>query len=427
MVEELHPDVTRHLRRNFILGVANGGIFSLGDALQDTNLVLSVFVNRLSGSNVLVGFLQPVRLGGWFLLQLLLSARVQGARDKLPYYRVGATIRSASAVALAIAAWMVRDQGLLLPLMFLFLATFSLAGGLSGIAFTEVVAKTIPSRMRGSFFAWRMFTGGVLALAGSFLVRYMLDDSRQATFPRNYAVLFTLAALAISISMAAFGFVKEPTDGTSQPRVGIGAQLRRARSLPSQNPSFRNFLLARIFIMLAEIASPFYIIYAKSALGLPTAIAGTYLIVSTVSNIASTYLWGQVSDRIGNRAVIRLVCLLGGMAPLLALAAAPINRHWGGSPGLTVVTLGLVFVLLGVSRTGMNMGGMTFLLDVAPANDRTIYIGFTNTLVGIASLVTILGGVVVDALGYVVLFSLAVVLYVAAGVAITGAAEPRRD
>ena len=425
-MEELQPEARRHLTRNYVLGVLNGGIFSFGDALQDTNLVLSVFVSRLSGSNVLVGFLQPIRLGGWFLPQLLLSGHVQGAPAKLPYYRLAAAARISAAFGLAIAALTVRHSGLLLVLIFLFLAAFSLMGGLSGIAFMDIVAKTIPSRSRGRYFAWRMFLGGVLALGGSFIIRHVLSQSSGLSFPTNYGVLFLLGAVAIAVSMTAFALVREPADGKVQPRASLLHQLRRASSLPRRDHNYRNFLLARIFLMVAEIASPFYIIYASSVMGLPASLAGTYLLVSTVASVSSTYFWGQMSDRTGNRAVIRLVCALGAGAPALGLAALPLSHLWSAQAQvLSSLVFGAVFVLLGVSRTGMTMGGMAFLLDVAPPDDRPIYLGFTNTLIGVASLANVFGGVLIEAFSYQALFALALVLYLVAGVAISRAAEPR--
>ncbi|MHB0877770.1 MAG: MFS transporter [Anaerolineae bacterium] len=423
--EPTHPVARRYLKRNFILGVMNGAFFSFGDSLQDTNLVLSLFVSRLAGSNALVGLLQPVRLGGWFLPQLFVSARVQGAEAKLPYYHSGASLRIIAAFGVAAAVFFLGDSPLLLPTVLVLFATFSLAGGVSGMAFTDLVAKTIPSRMRGSFSAWRVFTGGILALAGSALVRRLLSPSSTLTFPGNYAVIFLCAATGIGIGMFSYAWVKEPLDGKVQPRARIIDQLRRASDLPRRDTNYGRFLVARICLMLAEVAAPFYIIYAKTALGLPDSIAGTYLMVSTAANIVSTYAWGRISDGIGNRAVLRGVAVLGGLAPL-AVLCLPLLLSWTGPSGLAPVALfGAAFAFLGAARTGVTIGALNFLLDVAPDHDRPIYIGFTNTLVGIATLLTAVGGVLADALGYRALFALAFALYLLAGIVITTAKEPR--
>lgn len=72
------------------------------------------------------------------------------------------------------------------------------------------------------------------------------------------------------------------------------------------------------------------------------------------------------------------------------------------------------------------MGGQAFLLDIAPAHDRPIYLGFTNTLVGVASVTNILGGFIIEALDYRVLFVIALITYLGAGWAMTKAREPRQ-
>jgi len=415
----------RYLKRNFTLGVVNGAFFSFGDSLQDTNLVLSMFVNHLSGSNALVGLLQPVRLGGWFLPQLFVSAKVQAAPAKMPYYRSGASLRMASMFGVAAAVFFLSDSPLLLPLVLCLFATFSLAGGLSGIAFTDLVGKTVPSRMRGSLSAWRAATGGILALAGSALVRWLLSPTSGLSFPSNYAIIFLCAAIGIGIGLISYTFVKEPIDGRVQPPARIHEQLRRASQLPRRHANYGRFLVARVSLAVAEVAGPFYIIYIKAALGLPDSIAGTYLMVTTVANIASTYAWGRLSDGPGNRAVLRWSAVMGGMAQLCALALPALLSLTGYESAAPTILFGAVFALLGATRTGVTIGALNFLLDVAPDHDRPIYIGLTNTLVGIATLLTASGGILADALGYRPLFAIAFGLYAIARVAIGLTTEPR--
>jgi predicted MFS family arabinose efflux permease len=286
------------------------------------------------------------------------------------------------------------------------------------------VGKTIPSRMRGRYYAWRIFTGGLLALGASYIVRYVLGGGGGLAFPRNYGLLFMIGAIGISTGMGAFAFVREPADDRVRPPASVWAQLCRAWALPARDANYRGFLAGRLCLMLAEVAAPFYIIYARSAFGLPDTVVGTYILVGTLANIASTYAWGRISDTAGNRRVLLRASALGALAPLLALAALPAlgPRQGGWLPTLAV---GVVFALLGAARTGVNIGAPNLLLDVAPADDRPIYVGLTNTSVGIATLATALGGVLVDALGYSALFAAALALYLLAVLALSRMREPR--
>ena len=50
------------------------------------------------------------------------------------------------------------------------------------------------------------------------------------------------------------------------------------------------------------------------------------------------------------------------------------------------------------------------LLTIAPPVDRPAYIGFLNTLLGFVTFVPVLGGAVVDTVGFVTLFAASLVL-----------------
>src|SRR5688572_1974124 len=77
-VEGLSPEAAGYARRNFRLGVLNGVMFTLVEALIAPSLVLALFVSRLGAPNVLIGLLPAVLAGGWFLPQLLVASRVSG-------------------------------------------------------------------------------------------------------------------------------------------------------------------------------------------------------------------------------------------------------------------------------------------------------------------------------------------------------------
>lgn len=406
-IEGISREAHGYLKRNFVLGVLNGAMWQLSEALMDPSLVLSWFMSQLTSSNFLIGLLSPIRIGGWFLPQLLISGPMQKQQQKLVLYRASSYVRCAALGALAAAIWWIDPQqtGLLLAVVFLSLSIFALGGGVSGLAFLEIVAKTIPAQRRGSYFAWRRFLGGSLAIGSSILVRYILSEQSPFTFPTEFAVLFTLAFVGITIAVTAFALTKEPIEHADITTRPLKDQLRRAVGFARADRSLRILILVRVLFIVGGLAAPFYIVYAKNVLDAPASSVGTYLMVSNLAAIISNPLWARISARQGNKRVIFISGLLGLAAPLATLAAG-----WSGS----LTWLFLTFVCYGIYQGSVMIGQVGLGLDIAPAANRPTYLGLLNTVLGIFSLAGALSGLMVDLAGYATLFWSSAIAIIAA-------------
>jgi MFS family permease len=426
LAHTINATAQRHLKRNFSLGVLNGAFFNFFSALLDPSLVLSWFVSQLTTSNFLIGLIMPIQSGGWLLPQLLVSGYLQRRQRKLPFYARMAGARVAIWGLMTLAVFFIEDAAVLLAAFFVLQTAYSLAAGLAGICFVDIVAKAIPVTRRGAFFGWRRFAGGFLALGGSLLVKYILDEGRGLAFPDNYAVLFLFSFFILCVAMGCFILIVEPLEPVNEERITLVRQFRRALDLPRRDSNYRRFLTMRLLLMGAEIATPFYIVYAKHALSVPVSMVGVYLMGTNLASFASNLLWGRISDRRGNKLLLVVSSVLGLLMPLTALSIGPLADLWPGlgefAPGL----FALVFVLSGGYKSGTTIGNLNFLLEITPADDRPVYIGFTNTIVGIALLASSVGGLIVDVTGFTVLFSLALAFYAVALVLTLRLREPRR-
>jgi MFS family permease len=406
-------------RRNFWLGVANGVFYAGADALTDSSLVLTYFTSLLTNSKFLVGLVAPVRIGGWFLPQLLVSGFIQRQERKLRIYAQLSVPRSLSWALMVLFLWFVGDRSTLLGLFFTFLIVYSLAEGLAGLSFMDVVGKVVPLHRRGAFFGARRLLGGVLALAASGVVGWALSERAGLTFPHNFALLFGLSFVSISLAFYSFTRIDEPFEPVTHERISVSAQLQRARRLPRRNPSYGRFLMARVLMVVADMAVPFYVVFAKECLDAPPGLVGVYLSTTTVSALLANLWAARTSDRHGNRRLLLVACLVGLASPAVAL----IFDWWRGPALLFAVA----FALNGVYNTAAWVAHTNFLLEIAPAGDRPIYVGTANTLVGMAILASSGGGALVDWLGFGVLFGLALaVLLLATGVAMS-IREPRTE
>jgi len=414
----------REVRRNFALNLFNGAVFNFASKLIDPPLILTWFVSQLTTSNLLIGMVAPLGQAGWFLPQIFISARIQRMERKMPGYTLGAVVRVVAWLFLAVLVWLVRDPFFLLVGFFTLYAIASVSAGLGGISFFDVVAKTIPARQRGRLFAWRQFLGGALGLGAGWIVNRILNYP-ALPFPRGHAVLIFLYCALIAPAMAAFIAIREPSGTALIEPVKIGEQLRRAGQLLRTDDVYLRYILARLAIGLASIALPFYGIYAKNVLNAPEGMVGIYVATGVGAQLCFNLPWGRLSDQHGNRLAMRLQSLGNGLTVLLALALVGLiellepQGSW-----LPYLALPLFF-LDGAVRPAQMLTGNNFLLELVPDDNRPIYLGLSNTLTGVVTLASGLGGLVVDFFGFIGLFLFALALYLIVFAMASGLPEPR--
>lgn len=418
-----HPcsSTTKNYRRNYALGMINGASFGFVDSIVSPYLVLSVFVNTLGAPNLLVGLLPAIANGGWYLPQFLISHRLQRLPRKQVVYQSMALTRVLIWITLVSATFLLAAQPIILLGVFFLLFTLNaLASGIAGTPFYDIVAKTVPVERRGSYFGGRDLWGALTAIAAGYLVSVLLNPAWAPAFPTNFGILFALATLGVALGVGAFSLVVEPA-GVTTAHSTFWDQVRAARGLVRVNPVYRRFLWTRIVLAISDIASPFYAIYATRVLGIPIETIGIYIGVSTVAGLIANPLWSRASDRRGNRVV-----LVGAASCLLALPLLALGFGFLPSGPALALPFGLLFLLNGIARPAANIAYPSYLLEIAPAAERPLYVSFTNTVLGVATFVPVIGGTLLDLFGFRALFVIALIISLLAWWLARGLREPRQ-
>ncbi len=402
------------VKRNFKLGVANGMLFTLGETLLDPTLVLVIFLSHLTQSPIFLGLVLPIRDGLWALPQLWVSGYLQGQPRKLPLYRKMSIVRVCSWALILASIAIIRNPTWSLITFFIAYTTAGLASGISGLPFMEVVAKTIPSRRVGEFFAWRFGLGGLLGISGSLLVRFLLNESNPVTFPYNFGLLAAGYLILGSISQYCFNIVREPVSPQVTPPATLGTQLRQVPGLLKNNLNFSKFITMEAMVTLASSATPFFAVYFQQKLGVPTSMLGIYLAVYTVTILLSNLVFGKISLKSGNRLVILLATGAGCCMSLLVLALVFLS-HSTNIYGLTAsFSLAPAFLLSGLRVTGVGIANNALLLGLAPPEQRSIYLGVNNSIVGMVTLATGFSGLVMALFGFETLLGITVFAHISA-------------
>ena len=394
--------------RNFLLHTLNGVLVAISEALNDPTLIMTALLSQLTNSNLLIGILAPLRDTGWFLPQLFISHRVQRVPQKIVFYRRATWFRVSGWLLLVLALFTLHDHTTLLWAIFVASLVISISGGIGGLGYVIVTAKVIAAHERGRLFGLREFLGGGLSVLMGGIGALILSGhflGVDLAFPRNYALLFAVSTVFFAGGCIAFGLLREEPDETQRDEVRLIDQLRRAAGILRSHAQFRKFILMRAVLLFARAGLPFITVFAKRQLHVPDGFLATLVSVALGCALVAGLFWGRLNDRRGSAAVLSFAALFGIIACALALSLTFLNGSAGGNADTLARPLLIVCAMcIGASNAGLNVSLMPLMIDVAPSNERPIYYGLNNTLLGIVQILTSSVGLIADAFSYPALF-----------------------
>jgi MFS family permease len=365
--------------------------------------VLPAFVSQFTNSAPVIGLVSTVFNGGWLLPQVVAARLINDKPRKKPYLMIGTSGRITFWIT-ALGLWLGLAQrpSKMLLLFFVGLGMFTVTDGLASVAWLDMLARAIPLKRRGRLMGIAQVIGGLAGLGAGVAITLILDSPRLQ-FPANYALMFTLAGLAFIPSAIALALLRE----TGAANTGIkGKKWGQNGWLTPllQDSAFRHLMASRVLVGMISLATPFYVVHATDVLKLPQALVGGFVAAQQVAGVASGALLGLVSDRWGPAATIRIGSAFTIAGPLFALVA-----HMADS-GLLIRAYPVVYAALGVHYSSSMLGFYNYMLEIAPDDTRPSYIGLGNTIMGILTLAPTVGGWLLQATSYTVLFGITAAL-----------------
>jgi MFS family permease len=399
--------------------------FRVGMAFLDSTTVLPALVRQLTASAALVGLVSATSRGLWMLPQLVAANYVTGKIRQKRYLIIPAIIGRPFTWLFALLLFLGLGQRplLLYGALILWVAIFWLCDGLASVPWFHLVSSTIPPDRRGRLFGLGQALGGALAVGVGFVVRYLLSH-RGPPFPTNYAWLFVLSGSAFLISLGFILVVKENPEPASGDRLHWRAHLPRLATLLGRDAGFRLVTVVRLLLGAGGMAAPFYILYATEDLGLSGEAIGFFVSVQVGASVLLGLLVGYISERAGSTRVIQLSTVMGLMAPLGALfiprliPVRGVGFQWAYA---------LVFVGLQGVMSAMLPGFMNFIMEIAPREERPTYVGLANTLGAALLVYPLVGGILLEKISYLGLFTVTALTVSLALLLATRLREPRPD
>jgi MFS family permease len=251
-------------------------------------------------------------------------------------------------------------------------------------AWTAMLGDIVPARWRGRYFSARNLFMGAAAFAALLLVGQLVDLFEAV---QGYQLVLGIAVVAALGSSYFLSRVSEPEQKAAAQNVSERVSLWRR--LRQQGPFLRFTAVATLWNTAVSVGGPFFIVYLVDQTGASGSMVALTSAVSTLAALPAQRIFGVLTDRRGSIWVNRLT---GLVIPLVPALWGFIQQPWQAFP---------IQIVSGFAWAGYNLSAFNLLLDLTPEGERTSFVAFHQSLVGVGmSLGAGLGGWLAQTYGY---------------------------
>lgn len=338
----------------------------------------------LSGGVVIVGFAVALGAGPMAIgllaaipffaqvAQLPAIAVVERLRQRKRIGVIALTAARLSIFGLVLLPF-VDDPALRLALLVLVQAAVAVLSSFAACAVNSWFHQLLPPEGLGAFFGRRLLASTVFAALGTLAVGWWVDHPPGGDAMRAYALSFAGAGLAGLLSSWYLARTPEPRMGDAGPPVHVGARIAG----PLHDPAFRPLLvMLAAWNVASNVAAPFLAVYLLQQLGYGLGTVTALWVASQAANALTLFLWGRLSDRLSNKAVLA-VALPVFFACMLGLVFSRLGMAYG----LQLALLAAVHVVMGCASGGIALATGNLGLKLAPRGQATAYLAVVG-LVG---------------------------------------------
>lgn len=401
----MEPTYPNQRRNAFAFG---GDTISFQIALSfiNVNTVLPAFVSQLGGSSTSVGFLVTMIGLAWCLPQLFAGNIVARYERKKPLVVLLAFLGRATIPALAILIVATRaDPPLLIQIaLYTSLIVFLGSDAFAAMGWLDMLGRALPPERRGHYIALWQTVAALGVTGASLLVRAILSD-QGPPFPNNFALIFALGSVALYASAISGATIWEPPlsdDNPTSEHIAWSDFGRRLLHIWREDHRLRRAAAVRVLFSMGAMAFPFYVLYATNELHLPEETIGTFIFAQTAGAMLGSLVLGRMADRYGPQRVIQIGSFVILSAPVLGIVLTLGNREL---VDVLRYAYPWIYVCIGVATSLLFLGFSNYVLDIAPASQRTIYLGAFNTINSVGTFGTTIAGWLLGVTSYSVLFA----------------------
>ena len=382
-------------------------------------VIMPVFLDTIAGAGWLRGCLPVLNRIGQSIPPLFMANRLGNAPLKKMSVRWMTVAMALPFLFLSIVCFLTEDlRTSWMPPLFLSCYTlFFAATGLGQLSFGTVQGKLIRPNRRGRLMGIAGIVGSVVSITGAwFLLQRWLD------MPDGFTYIFAFTGFGFIVASLSTFFMVEPADDVEPLHQPALDHVRNALEVIRTDASFRRTAAFGMCFSTIILVFPHFQALGRQRLELQS--DGFSLMIWVITqNITvgiSSFLFGMLADRKGNRLVLRYQAFLTSFTPLLALLlASPLIEDGQRWYWLTFCLLGLTPVTM---KTIVN-----YTLELTEPINHPRYVSTMSLCLATPFLLSPLVGWCVDRFDFESVFISGAVVVMLSGVLTFRMSEPRES
>lgn len=391
-----------HWKRNFLLLILDSTVFMTAISFSDVS-ILSIFIVKATGSTLLAGVFQMVRVVGFFLPQLL-SINIGGKPYKKHIFLKWTTLGRCCLLVAVLVTFSTRDIHPIVLSFFASFALFPLFDGFTVVPWLEFVVKTIPPTKRGSFFGLSQGIGAIGTIISGILVTVILNNP-LLTFPQNYGTLILIEVILMLTGLVFLIYLREIPDKPTGDDVSLFDRMREIPHIIRESETVQRLIVIQILFSCFSVSTPFYSLFAVTTLGVDDSLIGYFLVYQMIGRLVTSYPWARLCNQGHNKRIMQYTGIMMLSSILLGFFAAIIHVDTVGSNLILMV----MFFLYGASISGTFLGFNNYVMELTDRQHRPVILGIMNALYIVTSILPVFGGIIIELLPYEVLFLISIV------------------
>ena len=403
-----------HQQRNMLAGVVHGTFFNMAQAFAEPFALLPLFLSGFTSSNSIIGLIVGLMQAAAVLPQLPVSRLLRRRPHTAKSLMLGGIWTRCGVWGLLgiLALNSSQESVLLLWASIVLVSLYSFAGGIAVLPFNRIISETILPEKRSSFFGWRLFFGGLMAMLAGYLVKIVLANDR-IVWPKNFGVLFLLSFLTLIIAYTAMSMFKFPSDFSAKSTDPMPSLWHECLGILKAYPVLKRLIIIEFLTSKLALFMPFLTLYATQSRHISLEWVGLFIVCTKLGTMLSNLLWIPVGNRIGTRILIHAGIATAIIALVLSIFAQ------------SIIFFSLAFLVTGFAYSALMLGYNGYILEVGPAEIRVLLVAIKGTMLLPLYFMPLLGGWIADTMGYFWLLVLGLVVFCLAFLLALTLCEPR--